>query len=64
MGLVRCINGYGAFLDHGDVNVLIPAEGNNAHQFKFGDTVNGTVKRVEDDGTIILDTFLVLEEDE
>ena len=64
MGLVRCINGYGAFLDHGDVNVLIPAEGNNAHQFKFGDTVNGTVKRVEDDGTVILDTFLVLEEDE
>ena len=64
MGLVRCINGYGAFLDHGDVNVLIPAEGNNAYQFKFGDTVNGTVKRVEDDGTIILDTFLVLEEDE
>ena len=64
MGLVRCINGYGAFLDHGDVNVLIPAEGNNTHQFKFGDTVNGTVKRVEDDGTIILDTFLVLEEDE
>ena len=64
MGLVRCINGYGAFLDHGDVNVLFPAEGNNAYQFKFGDTVNGTVKRVEDDGTIILDTFLVLEEDE
>ena len=63
MGLVRCINGYGAFLDHGDMNVLIPAEGNNAYQFKFGDTVNGTVKRVEDDGTIILDTFLVLEED-
>ena len=64
VGLVRCINGYGAFLDHGDVNVLVPAEGNNAHQFKFGDTVNGTVKRVEDDGTVILDTFLVLEEDE
>ena len=64
MGLVRCINGYGAFLDHGDVNVLVPAEGNNTYQFKFGDTVNGTVKRVEDDGTIILDTFLVLEEDE
>ena len=63
MGLVRCINGYGAFLDHGDMNVLVPAEGNNAYQFKFGDTVNGTVKRVEDDGTIILDTFLVLEED-
>ena len=64
IGLVRCINGYGAFLDHGDINVLVPAEGNNVHQFKFGDTVNGTVKRVEDDGTIILDTFLVLEEDE
>ena len=63
-GLVRCINGYGAFLDYGDLNVLIPAEGNNVHQFQFGDTVNGTVKRVEDDGTIILDTFLVLEENE
>ena len=61
---MRCINGYGAFLDHGDVNVLIPAEGKNTHLFKFGDTVNGTVKRVEDDGTVILDTFLVLEEDE
>ena len=64
VGLVRCINGHGAFLDHGDVNVLIPAEGKNTHLFKFGDTVNGTVKRVEDDGTVILDTFLVLEEDE
>ena len=63
-GLVRCINGYGAFLDYGDLNVLIPAEGNNVHQFQFGDTVNGTVKRVEDDGAIILDTFLVLEENE
>ena len=63
MGLVRCINGYGAFLDLGDLNVLIPAEGNNTCQFRFGDTVNGTVKLVEDDGTIILDTFLVLEED-
>ena len=63
MGLVRCINGYGAFLDLGDLNVLIPAEGNNTCHFRFGDTVNGTVKLVEDDGTIILDTFLVLEED-
>ena len=63
MGLVRCINGYGAFLDHGDLNVLIPTEGNNTCHFRFGDTVNGTVKLVEDDGTIILDTFLVLEED-
>ena len=25
MGLVRCINGYGAFLDLADLNVLIPA---------------------------------------
>ena len=64
IGLVRCINGHGAFLDHGDVNVLIPAEGKNTPLFKFGDTVNGTVKRVEDDGTVILDTFLVLEEED
>ena len=64
VGLVRCINGHGAFLDHGDVNVLIPAEGKSTSPFKFGDTVNGTVKTVEDDGTVILDTFLVLEEDE
>ena len=64
VGLVRCINGHGAFLDHGDMNVLIPAEGKDTPLFKIGDTVNGTVKRVEDDGTVILDTFLVLEEDE
>ena len=64
VGLVRCINGHGAFLDYGDLNVLIPAEGKSTSPFKFGDTVNGTVKRVEDDGTVILDTFLVLEEDE
>ena len=63
-GLVRCINVHGAFLDHGDMNVLIPAEGKDTHLFKIGDTVNGTVERVDDDGTVILDTFLVLEEDE
>ena len=63
-GLVRCINVHGAFLDHGDMNVLIPAEGKDTPLFKIGDTVNGTVERVEDDGTVILDTFLVLEEDE
>ena len=63
-GLVRCINVHGAFLDHGDIDVLIPAEGKDTHPFKIGDTVNGTVERVDDDGTVILDTFLVLEEDE
>ena len=63
-GLVRCINVHGAFLDHGDMNVLMPAEGKDTPLFKIGDTVNGTVERVEDDGTVILDTFLVLEEDE
>ena len=63
-GLVRCINVYGAYLEHGDLNVLIPAEGKNTPPFMVGDTVNGTVKRVEDDGTVILDTYLILEEDE
>ena len=63
-GLVRCINVYGAYLEHGDLNVLIPAEGKSPPPFMIGDTVNGTVKRVEDDGTVILDTYLILEEDE
>ena len=62
-GLVRYINVHGAFLDHGDVNVLIPAEGKNTPSFKIGDTVDAAVKRVEDDGTVILDSYLVLEED-
>ena len=62
-GLVRYINVHGAFFDHGDVNVLIPAEGKNTPSFKIGDTVNAAVKRVEDDGTVILDSYLVLEED-
>ena len=62
-GLVRYINVYGAFLDHGDLNVLIPAEGKNTPSFKIGDTVCAAVKRVEDDGTVILDPYLVLEED-
>ena len=32
--LVRCINGHGAFLEHGDLNVLIPDEGKNTHLFQ------------------------------
>ena len=62
--LVRCINVYGAFLEHGDLNVLIPEEGKNTPSFKIGDTVCTTVKRVDDDGTVILDSYLVFEEDE
>ena len=62
--LVRCINGHGAFLEHGDLNVLIPEEGTNTPSFKIGDTVCTTVKRVDDDGTVILDSCLVFEEDD
>ena len=51
--LVRCINVYGAFLEYGDLNVLIPEEGKNTPSFKIGDTVCTTVKRVDDDGTVI-----------
>ena len=63
--LVRCVNGHGAFLAHGDLNVLIPEEGKNTPSFKIGDTVcMTTVKRVDDDGTVILDSCLVFEEDD
>ena len=62
-GLVSYINVHGAFLDHGDMKVLIPAEGDDTPLFKIGDTVNAAVKRVEEDGTVISDTYLILEED-
>ena len=63
-GLVHYINARGAYLDHGEMTVLIPAEGKDTPLFKVGDCVNAEVKRVEEDGTVILDTYLVLEEDE
>ena len=62
-GIVRCINVYGAYLEHGDLDVLIPAEGKNTPLFKIGDTVQSEVQRVEEDGTVILDTYLFLEDD-
>ena len=62
-GLVHYINAHGAYLDHGEMTVLIPAEGKDTPLFKVGDCVNAEVKRVEEDGTVILDTYLVLEED-
>ena len=62
--LVRCINGHGALLEHGDLNVLTPDEGKNTPSFKIGDTVSTTVRRVDDDGTVILDSCLVFEEDD
>ena len=63
-GLVRYINVHGAYLDHGDMTVLIPAEGKDTPLFRVGDSVTAEVQRVEEDGTVILDTYLVLEEDE
>ena len=63
-GLVRYINAHGAYLDHGDMTVLIPAEGKDTPLFRVGDSITAEVKRVEEDGTVILDTYLVLEEDE
>ena len=55
---------HGAYLEYGDLDVLIPAEGKNTLLFKVGDTVQSEVQRVEQDGTVILDTYLFLEEDE
>ena len=38
IGLIRCINAYGAYLEHGDLEVLIPAKGKDTPLFKVGDT--------------------------
>ena len=62
-GIVRCINVCGAYLEHGDLDVLIPAEGKNTPLFRIGDTVQSEVQKVEEDGTVILDTYLFLEDD-
>ena len=64
VGLIRCINAYGAYLEHGDLDVLIPDKGKDTPLFKVGDTVEAVVKKVEKDGTVILDTHLFLAEDQ
>ena len=62
-GTVYRITAEGVYLDYEDLNVLIPVKGKDASQFWIGDTVQALVQEVKEDGTLILDTYLELEDD-
>ena len=63
-GIVNCINLDGVWLSHGGLRVLIPVKEDDLRHCLVGDEVHGEVQYVEDDGTLVLDSFLTLERDD
>ena len=63
-GTVVRITAEGVYLDYEDLDVLIPVKGKDASQFWIGDMVQAVVQEVKEDGTLIMDTYLELEDDE